>query len=80
MASSSCRQVRRPSSVTISNGSDAQGGPAAGVLGEFFLPGGQALADQAAALQPDAHEQERDREGVGQVLEVVGDLAAVAAA
>ena len=33
---------------------DAQGGPAAGVLGELFLPGGQALADQAAALQPDA--------------------------
>ena len=59
---------------------DAQGGPAAGVLGEFFLPGGQALADQAAALQPDADVDERDREGVGQVLEVVGDVAAVAAA
>ena len=59
---------------------DAQRGPAAGVLGELFLPGGQALADQAAALQPHADEQERDGEGVGQVLEMVGDVAAVAAA
>src|ERR1019366_8895203 len=59
---------------------DAQRGPAAGVLRELLLPGGQAPADQAAALQPDAHEQERDREGVGQVLEVVGDVPAVAAA
>ncbi len=58
---------------------DAQGGPAAGVLGELFLAGGQALADQAAALQADADEQERDREGVGQVLEVVGHVPAVAA-
>jgi hypothetical protein len=48
----------------------AEGGPAAGVLREFLLPGGQALADQATALQPDAHEQERDGEGVGQVLQV----------
>jgi hypothetical protein len=32
----------------------AQGGPPAGVLGELFLAGGQALADQAAAFQPDA--------------------------
>jgi len=60
--------------------SDAQRGPAACVLREFLFSGGQSLADQAAALQPDADEQERDREGVGQVLEVVGDVAAVAAA
>ena len=54
MASSSCRQVRRPVLGLDLERVDAQGGPAAGVLGEFFFPGGQALADQAAALQPDA--------------------------
>jgi len=32
----------------------AGGDAAAGVLREFFFPGGQALADQAAAFQPDA--------------------------
>ena len=32
---------------------DAQGGPAAGVPGEFFLARGQALADQATPFQPD---------------------------
>jgi hypothetical protein len=37
---------------------DAQGGPAAGVLRELFLSGGQALADQAAALQADPDEKE----------------------
>ena len=79
MASSSCRQVRCPAFGGDLERADGQGGPAAGVLGELFLPGGQALAEQAAALQPDADEQERDREGVGQVLEVVGDVAAVAA-
>jgi hypothetical protein len=57
---------------------DAEGGSAAGVLGELFLAGGQALADQAAAFQSDAHVDEREREG--QVLEVVGDVSAVAAA
>jgi hypothetical protein len=36
-------------------GIDAEGGPAAGVLGELLLPGGQALGDQAPVLQSDSH-------------------------
>jgi hypothetical protein len=32
---------------------DVRGGPAAGVLREFLFAGGQALPDEAAALQPD---------------------------
>jgi len=42
-----CRDLER---------ADTQGGPAAGVLGEFLLSGGQALPDKAAALQADVDE------------------------
>ena len=42
-----------------------------GALRRFLFPSGQALADEAAAFQGHAHERRRDREGVGQVLEVV---------
>ena len=48
-------------------------------LGVGGVGAGQALIEQAAGAQPDADEQERDREDVGQPREVVGHLTAVAA-
>ena len=69
MASSSCRQVRGPARFR------PQTGPrpvwSTGGRSRPVLPGAQALTDQAAAPEADPDIDERDREGVGQVLEMV---------
>ena len=79
MASSSCRQVRRPVSVTISNGLTPRVVQRRAFWASSSSPAARPSRNQAAALQADADVDEGDGEGVGQVLEVVGDVAAVAA-
>ena len=80
MASSSCRQVRRPSSVPISNGPMPRVVQRRALCASSSSPAARPSRMRPRRSRADAHEQERDREGVGQVLEVVRHVPAVAAA
>ena len=69
-----------PSSVTISNGLTPRVVQRRAFWASSSSPAARPSRTRPRRSRPDADEQERDREGVGQVLEVVGDVAAVAAA
>lgn len=78
MARSSRRQVRRPSSVTTSKGPRVTRVQRRAVWASWRLRRGQALVQQTPLAQAHADEEERDRELVGQPLEMVGHLSTIA--